>query len=141
MRRQTGKRPCRPPPLVFSLSPPFLQERLSKSERLQLLLLFSLSLGGEMQCLRGGGGGENRSLLLSIAQEAKDGATSGHAAPREERRQSAKGGVESNTAVVRGAGELESGEAVGKGPLRRRRRSRFCPRARSPYPSLSSSPS
>lgn len=46
-------------------------------------------------------------MLLSIAQEAKDGATSGHAAPKEARRQSAKGGVESNTAVVRGAGELE----------------------------------
>lgn len=84
MRRQTGKRLCRPPPLLFGLSPPFLQERLSESVRLQLLLLFSLSLGGEMPWLGGGegGGGENQGLLLSIAQEAKDGATSGHAAAR-----------------------------------------------------------
>lgn len=48
MRRQTGKQPCRPPFLLFGLSPPFLLERLSESVRLQLLLLFSLSLGGEM---------------------------------------------------------------------------------------------
>ena len=64
MRRQTGKRPCRPPPLVFSLSPPFLQERRSTSVRLQLLLLFSLSLGGEMQCLRGGGRGREPELVI-----------------------------------------------------------------------------
>lgn len=55
MRRQTGKRPCRPPLLLFGLSPPFLLERLSESVRLQLLLLFSLSLGGEKPWLGGGG--------------------------------------------------------------------------------------
>lgn len=52
---------------------------------MQLLLLFSLSLR-EGSCRAGGGGGASQSLLLSIAQEAKDGATSGHAAPVERRR-------------------------------------------------------
>lgn len=32
MRRQTGKRSRRPRPLLFGLSPPFLQKRHSKSE-------------------------------------------------------------------------------------------------------------
>lgn len=38
MRRQTGKRPNRPPFLLFGLSlPPLLQKRLSESVRRQLL--------------------------------------------------------------------------------------------------------
>lgn len=71
MRRQTGKRLCRPPPLLFGLSPPSLQERLSESVRLQLLLLFSLSLGGEMPWLGGGGRGRGREPGLVIVNSTR----------------------------------------------------------------------
>lgn len=58
MRRQTGKRPNRPPFLLFGLSlPPLLQERLSESVRRQLLPS-SLPLGGRGAALVGGRGSE-----------------------------------------------------------------------------------
>lgn len=45
MRRQTGKRPCRLLSPAFQSLPPFYRSD-SESTRLQLLLLFSLSMGG-----------------------------------------------------------------------------------------------
>lgn len=64
--------------------------------------------------MAGGRGEESQGLLLSIAQEAKDGATSGHAAARAGRYLSAgRRGVEKSTAGSRGAGELADCEAAG----------------------------
>lgn len=75
--------PCPLPCLSASL-PHFLLERLREPVKLAAPPPF-LPLGeGRRQA--GGGGGTSRGLLLSIAQEAKDGATSGHAAPVERRR-------------------------------------------------------
>lgn len=67
-------------------------------------------VGGEGE----GGGGENQGLLLSIAQEAKDGATSGHAAAKEgQRRSSEVGGGEKHCGRP-GGGGADSREGGGK---------------------------
>lgn len=80
-------------------------------------------------------------MLLSIAQEAKDGATSGHAAAKEGQRRSSEVGGGENTAGARGAGELTPGKAAGKRQLRRPRHSCSFARSRCPSPSLFRSPS